>query len=226
VEDPIASARTNILGTLNILENCKKAGVKKIVFSSTGGAIYGEAEIIPTSEEYLAQPVSPYGIEKLTAEHYLYFYKREYGLDYLILRFANVYGPRQNSKGEAGVIAIFCDKILRDEQPVINGDGEQTRDFVFVEDVVNANVLAIKKNESGMFNIGTGKETDINAIFNKINKFFGSKYKESHGPTKKGEQKRSCLDFKKAKKIFEWDPKYNLDKGLALTVEWFKNRKK
>jgi UDP-glucose 4-epimerase len=221
VEYPIRSAETNILGSLNILENCKNFGVKKIVFASTGGAIYGEAEIIPTSEDYLAQPVSPYGIEKLSVEHYLNFYKKEYNLDYLILRFANVYGPRQNSKGEAGVIAIFCDKIIKGEQLVINGLGEQTRDFVFVEDVVNANILAIKKNESGVFNIGTGIETDINAIFQELKKLLDPSVQEIHGPEKAGEQKRSCLDFKKAKEILGWKPIYDLAKGLEKTEEWF-----
>lgn len=225
VENPIESAKTNILGSLNVLENCKDFGVKKIVFASTGGAIYGEAEIIPTPEDYLAQPVSPYGIEKLIVEHYLSFYKRECGLDYLILRFANVYGPRQNSKGEAGVIAIFCDKILAGEQPVINGDGKQTRDFVFVDDVIAANILGIEKNITGVFNVGTAKETDINAIFQTINKFFGSKYKETHAPAKKGEQERSCLDFKSAQKTLGWQPKYDLQAGLEKTAEWFKMHK-
>ncbi|MFH1968254.1 MAG: NAD-dependent epimerase/dehydratase family protein [bacterium] len=225
VENPVDSAKTNILGSLNILENCKKFRVKKIVFASTGGAIYGEAGIVPTPEDYTPQPLSPYGIEKFIVEHYLNFYKKEYNLDYLILRFANVYGPRQNSKGEAGVIAIFCDKILKGENPVINGDGKQTRDFVFVDDVVTANILGIKKNKTGIFNIGTSKETDINTIFQKINKFFGSKYKEIHVPGKKGEQERSCLDFKNAQKLLGWKPKYNLDKGLEETKKWFEGHK-
>lgn len=223
VEDPIESAKTNILGSLNVLENCRKFGVKKIVFASTGGAIYGEADVIPTPESYTARPVSPYGIEKLIVEHYLNFYKKEYGLDYLILRFANVYGPRQNSKGEAGVIAIFCDNILDGKNPTINGDGKQTRDFVFVDDIVSCNILGLEKNKTGVFNVGTGKETDINAIFQKINGFFGLKYKEIHGPQKSGEQQRSCLDFIKAKEILGWYPKHSLDQGLEKTKEWFKN---
>jgi UDP-glucose 4-epimerase len=222
VENPIESAKTNILGSLNVLENCKNFGIKKIIFASTGGAIYGEAEIIPTPEDYPPQPVSPYGIEKLIVEHYLDFYKREYNLEYLIFRFANVYGPRQNSKGEAGVIAIFCAKLLDEEQPVINGDGKQTRDFVFVDDVIRANILGIEKNESGVFNIGTAQETDINTIFNIINKSFGSKYKETHAPGKKGEQKRSCLDFNKAKEILGWQPSCTLSAGIKPTTTWFK----
>jgi UDP-glucose 4-epimerase len=222
VEDPIASAKTNILGSLNVLENCRKFGVKKIVFASSGGAIYGEANAIPTSESYTAQPASPYGIEKLVVEHYLNFYKKAYNLDYLALRFANVYGPRQNSKGEAGVIAVFCDKMLSGQQPVINGDGKQTRDFVFVEDVINANILGIEKNESGIFNIGTGNETDINTLFSELKNIFNLKIEEIHVPGKLGEQQRSCLDFTRAKTMLGWQPQYNLNKGLEKTQEWFK----
>jgi len=225
VENPAESARTNILGSLNIIENCKNFSIKKIVFASTGGAIYGEAEIIPTPENYPPRPASPYGIEKLIIEHYLDFYKKEYNLDHLILRFANVYGPRQNSKGEAGVVAIFCNKMLAGEQSVINGTGQQTRDFVFVDDVVLANILGIKKNKSGTFNVGTAKETDINAIFQKLQKLLGSKSEKKYGPEKKGEQKRSCLSFEKIRKEFGWEPKYNLDQGLELTANWFSKAK-
>jgi UDP-glucose 4-epimerase len=226
VENPIESAKTNILGSLNILENCRKFGVKKIIFSSTGGAIYGEADVIPTPESYLAQPISPYGIEKLVVEHYLNFYEKEYGLHYLVLRFANVYGPRQNSKGEAGVVAIFCDKILAGENLLINGDGKQTRDFVFVGDIVNANMMAIKKDVSGIFNIGTGIETDINTIFNKLKKLSGSEIEEIHADRKAGEQRRSCLNYNKAKVEFGWQPEYEIDRGLEETKEYFKNNGK
>ena len=224
MENPIESAKTNILGSLNVLENCKNFGVKKIVFASTGGAIYGEAKIIPTPEDYPPQPVSPYGIEKLIVEHYLDFYKKEYNLDYLILRFANVYGPRQNSKGEAGVIAVFCDKMVAKNQPVINGDGKQTRDFVFVDDVVRANIIAMEENESGVFNIATGVETDIGSIFRELKKAFNLKIQEVHGPQKAGEQKRSCLSFKKAKVKLNWQPEYNLNKGLEITKKWFQKK--
>lgn len=222
VDDPIESAKTNILGSLNILENCRNFKVKKIIFASSGGAIYGEVKIIPTPENYPAQPVSPYGIEKLIFEHYLGFYKKEYGLDYLILRFANVYGPRQNSRGEAGVIAIFCDKMINGGESLINGDGKQTRDFVFIEDIIRVNILGVQKNKNGIFNIGTGVETDINDIFRKLKGLFNLEIKEIHAPEKQGEQKRSCLDFKKAKVELGWQPKYNLNKGLKKTQEWFK----
>lgn len=225
VENPIESAKTNILGSLNVLENCKIYGVKKIVFASTGGAIYGEVDVIPTPEDYPQHPVSPYGIEKLIVERYLNFYKKEYNLDYLILRFANVYGPRQNSKGEAGVIAIFCDKMLRGEQPFINGSGGQTRDFVFVDDVVRANILGIEKDKIGIFNVGTAKETDINTIFDSLVNLFGLKITKKYAPQKPGEQKRSCLDFKKIKSEFGWEPKCDINSGLRKTLAFFKNEK-
>ena len=224
VENPIDSAKTNILGSLNILENCIKYKVKKFVFASTGGAIYGEADIVPTPESYLAQPISPYGIEKLTVENYLNFYNKEYGLGYLVLRFANVYGPRQNSKGEAGVVAIFCDKMLAGEQLVINGDGKQTRDFIFVGDVVNANILGVEKNKSGIFNIGTGIETDINEIFRTIKKELRLEVEEIHGSQKSGEQKRSCLNIGKANAELGWQPEYDLNKGLEETTKWFQKK--
>jgi UDP-glucose 4-epimerase len=222
-ESPIESAKINILGTLNILENCRNFQIKKIIFASSGGAVYGEAKIIPTPEDYPAKPVSPYGIEKLIVESYLDFYKKEYGLNYLILRFANVYGPRQNFSGEAGVVAVFCAKMAKGANPTINGDGKQTRDFVFVDDVVRANILCLEKNASGVFNIGTSKETDINAVFSKLEKAFNLKNEEIHGLGKMGEQKRSCIDFKKIEAKLGWKPNYDLDAGLKETKEWFEN---
>ena len=222
VEDPIEDAKINILGSLNLLENYKKLKLKKFIFISTGGAMYGEADIVPTPETYPENPLSPYGIEKLTIEKYLNYYYKVFGLPYVSLRLANVYGPRQNSKGEAGVIAIFCDKMFSGEQPVINGDGKQTRDFIFVDDVVEANMLAMKSKKPGIYNIGTAKETSINTIFRKIRELTGSKCKKIHGPALSGEQKRSCLDFSKAKKELKWQPKYNLEEGLEKTINWFK----
>jgi len=223
VENPIEDAQVNILGSLNLLENCKKYKVKKIIFVSTGGAIYGDADIVPTPEDYLEFPLSPYGIAKLTVEKYLNYYYQVFGLPYISLRLANVYGPRQNSKGEAGVIAIFCDKMLLGKQPVINGSGLQTRDFIYVDDVVEANILAMKSRKTGIFNIGTAKETNINTIFRKIRELTDSKYKKIHGPALPGEQKRSCLDYSRAKRELSWQPKYSLDKGLKKTVAWFKS---
>lgn len=222
VENPVEDAKINILGTLNLLENCRKFGIKKFIFASSGGAIYGDANIIPSPETYSELPLSPYGIEKLITEKYLHYYFKIFNLPFTCLRLGNVYGPRQNSKGEAGVVAIFCDKMLLGKQPIINGDGRKTRDFIFVDDVVEANILALKKDKIGIFNIGVAKETNINTIFGKLKKLTNSGCKEIHGPEKLGEQKRSCLNYLKAKKELGWQSKYNLDEGLKQTVEWFK----
>lgn len=214
VEDPIKSAKDNVLGSLNILESCKKYKTKKIIFTSTGGAIYGDADIIPTPEDYPENPLSPYGIEKLAVDKYLNYYHKVFKLSYISLRLGNVYGPRQNSKGEAGVIAIFADKMIKGENPVINGTGKNTRDFVYVGDVVEAAMLAAKSKKTGVYNIGTGKETDINTIFDTLKKLSYSDCKKTHGPPKEGEQKRSCLDNKKARKDLKWKSSCGLEKSL------------
>jgi len=226
VKNPIEDAKINILGGLNILENCKKFNVKKIIFSSTGGAIYGQASIVPTPESYIAEPLSPYGIAKLATEKYLNYYNKVFGMPFLVLRFANVYGPRQNSKGEAGVIAIFCSQFFSNKQPIINGDGFQTRDFVYVFDVVKAILSAMDSEKTGVFNVGTAKETNINDIFLMIKKSTGSVLEEAHRPSEKGEQQRSCLDYSKIKSELNWMPEYDLKTGIEKTVEWFKNNKK
>lgn len=223
VEDPIFDAQVNVLGTLNILQNSVKNAVKKIIFASTGGAIYGEQDYFPADESHPNRPVSPYGITKLTVEKYLYFYKLTYGLQHVILRYANVYGPRQNPHGEAGVVAIFIEKMLQNEQPIINGDGTQTRDFVFVEDVVRANLLALDYPESDIFNVGTAIETDVNTIFRELNKIVGKNIPEKHGPAKEGEQQRSVIDYSKTQKTLGWEPKISLQEGLRKTVEYFQN---
>lgn len=224
VSDPIKDAKTNILGSLNILENCKKYNVKKVIFSSSGGSIYGQTDVFPTNENCKEDPLSPYAIAKLSVEKYLNYYYKSFGLEFVVLRFANVYGPRQNSKGEAGVIAIFSDKMLMQEQVVINGSGKQTRDFVFVSDIVDASILALEKNKTGIFNLGTAVETDINTIFLKLKGILKSDCKEAHGPAAAGESERSCLDFSGAKEALGWEPKYNLQQGLEKTAEWFKSK--
>ncbi len=223
VENPQKSANDNILGSLNILENCKEYKVKKIIFASTGGAIYGDADIIPTPESYSENPLSPYGIEKLSVDKYLNYYYKIFKLPYISLRLGNIYGPRQNSKGEAGVVAIFIEKMMRGESPVINGPGKNTRDFVYVEGVVEASILAMKSKKIGVYNIGTGKETNINTIFRNLKKLLNSDYKEIHGEVKQGEQKRSCLDNRKAKKDLNWNPKIKIEEGLQKTVNCFKD---
>ncbi len=199
-------------------------GVKKVIFSSTGGAIYGEQDYFPADEQHPLRPLSPYGITKLATEKYLYYYKAVHGLQHVILRYANIYGPRQNPHGEAGVVAIFADKMLKGEQPVINGDGKQTRDYVYVSDVVRANLLALTYPTSDIFNIGTGVENDVNTLFRIIKKFSGSSCEEKHGQAKMGEQLRSVIDHSKAKKILGWEPTVALEEGLKRTVEFFKDK--
>jgi UDP-glucose 4-epimerase len=223
VSDPIFDAKINVLGTLNILQNCIKYKVNKIIFASSGGAVYGEQELFPASETHPLRPISPYGISKLVVEHYLYYYKAVHGLDYTALRYANVCGPRQDPFGEAGVVTIFIQKILNGEQPVINGDGEQTRDFVYVGDVVEANILAMNNNISCReFNIGTGVETSVNQIFKYLKEILNSSIENKYGPPKQGEQKRSVLDFSRARETLYWEPRNSLLDSLRSTCEYFK----
>ena len=164
VSDPTYDAQVNVLGFINLLEAARKVGTKKFVFSSTGGAIYGEQEYFPADEKHPKNPASPYGLTKFVGEEYLKLYERLYGIQHTILRYANIYGPRQNPHGEAGVVAIFCQKLLKGESPIINGDGKQTRDYVFVEDVVRANVAVLDEKITGVFNVGTGIESDVNDL--------------------------------------------------------------
>ncbi|MDH4127437.1 MAG: NAD-dependent epimerase/dehydratase family protein [Spirochaetota bacterium] len=220
--NPIFDAQQNILGSLNVLENAKRFNVKKIIFASTGGAIYGEQSYFPADEEHPQNPVSPYGIAKLAVEKYLYYYYNEYGIKYTALRYANVYGPRQNDKGEAGVVAIFTSKMLKNEDPVIYGDGEQTRDFVYVGDVAKYNLLAVEKDVTGVFNIGSTIETSVNTVFNVIKQHANPNAKEIHGNQKPGEQRRSVITYDKALKTFAYKPSIDFNVGIHKTVDWFK----
>lgn len=224
VDDPRFDASINVLGTLNLLENCQKTNVKKFIFASTGGAVYGEQEYFPADEKHPTWPLSPYGITKLCCEKYLFFYKQVYGLDHVILRYANVYGPRQNPHGEAGVVAIFTERMLDGAKPVINGDGKQTRDYVFVHDLVRASVMALDYDTSNIFNIGTGVETDVNELFGHINTFTNANIEEKHGEAKMGEQLRSCLTAKKIETVLGWKPEITVREGLKQTVEYFKEK--
>lgn len=223
VKDPEFDATTNILGTINLLQNCVKFGVKKFMFASTGGAVYGEQDYFPADEKHNQQPKSPYGISKLAVEKYLYFYNSEHKLNYTILRYANIYGPRQNPFGEAGVVAIFSTRLLKGEQPIINGNGKQTRDYVFVGDVVKANVLTLKDETSDVYNIGTGIERDVNQLFNYINDITKAGKEEKHGPAAAGEQLRSVITSDKLFNRFGWRPSTKLEDGLKATVEFFRN---
>lgn len=222
VSDPLSDAKINILGTINILQNCVKYKVKRVIFASSGGAIYGEQTIFPAPETHPLQPISPYGIAKLVAEHYLHYYDTVHGLDYMSLRYANVYGPRQDPFGEGGVIAIFIQRILDGEQPAINGDGRQTRDFVYVDDVVNANILAMNSRISGCkLNIGTGSETTVNQVFDYLAEIIDPSIKAKHLASKKGEQRRSALDCSKARTTIGWEPQTSLVDGLKRTSAYF-----
>ncbi len=224
VDDPKFDASVNIIGGLNILECCVRHNVKKVIFASTGGAIYGEQDYFPADEKHPLRPLSPYGVAKLSYEQYLFYYKEVYGIDYVSLRFANIYGPRQNPHGEAGVVAIFTTKFLNGDQPVINGDGKQTRDYVYVGDIVDANLLALEYPETGIFNLGTGVEADVNTLYRTLRDLTGVECEEIHGPAKKGEQQRSVLDYSHAKKVLGWAPKVDLEQGLKKTVEYFKSQ--
>jgi UDP-glucose 4-epimerase len=224
VRDPAADAETNIIASLRLLQNALEAGVQRFVFASTGGAIYGEPLEVPQSEGHRRRPLSPYGCAKLAVEHYLEYYREVHGLQTLALRYANVYGPRQNAHGEAGVVAIFANKMLRDEEVTINGSGEQTRDYVFVRDVVAANVAAIEQELSGAYNVGTGIETSVNELHRMLANAAGVTRPPQHGPAKTGEQLRSVLDGRALRNVAQLPPPVPLAEGLAETVAWFRMR--
>ena len=224
VSDPIFDAKTNIMATLNLIKLSNDFKIKKFIFSSTGGAIYGDTDDRPTKEEHSEWPLSPYGIAKLATDKFLNFYYEIFGLKYVSLRYGNVYGPRQNPYGEAGVVAIFLNKMLKNEQPIINGDGKQTRDYTYIDDVAKANILALEHMDKiGIYNVGTSIEISVNDLFTEINKNFGGKFKEIHGPAKLGEQKTSCLNYEKIKKDMGFEPEINFSEGIKKTYEWFKN---
>jgi UDP-glucose 4-epimerase len=222
VADPKFDASVNIMGGLNVFECARRSGVKRIIFASTGGAIYGEQDYFPADELHPLRPLSPYGITKLASEKYLFYYKEVHNIEHTILRYANVYGPRQNPHGEAGVVAIFCSKMIRGEQPIINGDGMQTRDYTYVGDVVRANVLALRAQGSAVYNVGTGRETDVNTLFQILKRFLDPQCPAKHGPAKLGEQLRSVISAEKIRKELGWFPAVPLDEGLRLTAESFK----
>lgn len=224
VEDPIFDAQVNVLGTLNVLQQAIKHGVRKVVFSSSGGAIYGEQEVYPAPESHVTKPLSPYGISKLCGEQYLSYYQRVNGLQIVSLRYANVYGPRQDPDGEAGVVAIFIQKLLNNEQPIVNGNGRQTRDFVYVEDVVEANLAVMGQEIQGTYNVGTGEETSINDLLRILVRHTNSTCKEVHGPAKNGEQARSVIDSSKFRQELSWESKTELSEGLKRTVDYFRER--
>ena len=222
VADPAFDANVNLIGFLNLMEQGRQHGLRKVVFASTGGAIYGEPEYAPQDEQHPLRPLSPYGITKLCTEKYLYFYEQEYGIPFVALRYGNVYGPRQNPHGEAGVIAIFIDRLLSDTQAIIFGDGDQTRDYVYVGDVVRANLAAVKHPGSGTFNVGTSIETSVNRLFQLLRDEVRPTMLERHEPARPGEQRRSVLDYAHARAVLDWSPQIAIEEGLSATVEWFR----
>jgi UDP-glucose 4-epimerase len=223
VVDPLFDADVNVRGSLNLLENARKFQVKRFVYISTGGAVYGEPHYLPCDEDHPINPICPYGASKHTVEHYLFMYQANYGLPYTVLRYPNVYGPRQDPHGEAGVVAIFTGQMLADKPVVINGDGEQQRDFVYVGDCARANLLALtKEHEAGLYNLGSGVGTTVNEIFKCLAEITAYGRAPAYGPAKLGETSKIYLDGTKAGRQLGWQPEVSLEQGLRETVQYFK----
>lgn len=224
VADPAFDAQVNLVGFLNLMEAARHDGLRRVVFASTGGAIYGEQDTFPCHEDHPQRPVSPYGVAKASTEKYLFFYHAQYGIDYVALRYGNVYGPRQDPHGEAGVVAIFCGRLLEGKPVTIFGDGEQTRDYVFVGDVVRANIAALGAKASGAFNIGTGIESSVNRLYEVLASAAGVSGPAEHAAARAGEQRRSVIAAGRAEKELAWRPQVRLENGLAETFRFFKER--
>lgn len=233
VNDPLLDAQINVLGTLNLLTNCQKYGVESFIFISSGGVVYGEPDRLPVKEEFPKNPLSPYGVSKHTIEHYLYYYRQTFGLNYVAFRYGNVYGPRQDPRGEAGVIAIFSGRMLQGKTPIIYGDGEQLRDYIYVGDVVAANMAGTKRiqelNKRQMsspddlaYNVGTQKGSSVNVIYETLAQITGFPKNPRYAPQREGEIRRTYLNVERAKKELGWKPKLDLKEGLLRTVEWFR----
>jgi len=222
VDDPVFDASINVLGMLRVLEGARRAGTRLVLFASSGGTVYGEVDELPTPEEHPTVPVCPYGVSKLTGEHYLEYYRRIHGLRYVALRYANVYGPRQDPHGEAGVVAIFTKALLAGQSGRIYGDGLQTRDYVFVGDVVRANLAALESSWCGPVNIGTGRETSVVDLHARLRRGTGCEIAPQHVEAKEGEVRRNVLSCARAGRELGWQPSVTLDEGLAATVEYFR----
>ncbi len=223
VADPTFDARVNILGSLVMLDACVRHRTGRFIFASSGGAVYGEQSRFPADEAQPTQPVSPYGVSKLAVEKYLYAWQQIHGLPFAALRYANVYGPRQNPFGEAGVVAIFAHRLLAKQEPVINGDGLQTRDYIYVGDVVAANLAALDGPEAVVVNIGTGIESSVVDIYHGVAAAVGWGGREQHGPAKPGEQRRSVIDPVHAWEHWGWRPQILLEEGLKRTIRYFRH---
>ena len=222
VAEPLDDASVNMLGTIALLAAAQRVGIRRVVYTSTGGAGYGDTDVIPTPEDHPARPSSPYGVSKVAAERYLDCWSGLTGVPALTLRLANIYGPRQNPAGEAGVIAIFCDRLVRGEECVVNGDGEQTRDYVFVGDVAEAVARAIAQPDAtGVLNVGTGIETTVNELYRRLAAAAGVERPARQAPPRPGEQRRSVLDARRAKQQLGWTPLVRLEEGLSQTLAYF-----
>jgi UDP-glucose 4-epimerase len=224
VSRPGYDAEVNLLGSLNLLEQARQHGVQRVIYASTGGAVYGEPQYLPCDEEHPIRPLSPYGASKHAVEHYLQLYEQLYGLGYTILRYANVYGPRQDPHGEAGVVAIFTSQMLAGEPAIVHGDGLQERDLVYAGDCARANVAALEQDRDGIFNIGSGAGTTINDLFERLAKLTGYARPRQHGPARLGDVYRSFLSCDLAARELGWQPAFDLDQGLQATVTYFQQR--
>jgi len=220
VTDPLFDARVNVLGSIGLLQACTKHGVRKVVYASTGGALYGEGRQLPATEDHPVNPESPYGASKHTVEHYLYLWKLLHGLDYTVLRYPNVYGPRQNPHGEAGVNAIFIGLMLEGKRPRIFGDGNAVRDYLYVSDVVDANVTALERGSGEMLNLGTGVGTSVNDIIRELQAILEFREEAIFEPARAGEIQRIYLDASRARQVLDWSPQVSFSDGLRRTVEW------
>ncbi len=221
IDDPILDLRSNIQGTVNLLENCRRYHVCKVVFSSSA-AVYGEPDYIPIDEEHPLRPLSPYGLSKATAEGYFKFYHKYYGLEYTILRYSNVYGPRQDACGEGGVVAIFLHRLFNERAPVIYGDGNQTRDFIYVEDIARANISALTRGH-GVFNISRNEEISINDLLMTIKEILDFEVAPIYSEPRKGDIARSILNNSKAIEGLKWTPQVNIEEGLTKIARFFRD---
>lgn len=222
VEDPAFDAEVNVIGGLNVLGCAKRHGVGRLIYASTGGAVYGEPQYLPADENHPVRPLSPYGISKLTFEHYVFQNGTTHGLDFVILRYPNVYGPRQNPKGEAGVNAVFIGQMMRGETPTIYGQGHECRDYVYVEDISEANVLALDKGTGGVFNLGWGKGNTVQELYDILADLLDFKGEPRRKPLRPGEVERIFLDSTRAAQELDWRPQTELADGLRRTVEFYK----
>jgi UDP-glucose 4-epimerase len=222
VREPLFDAQVNVLGGINLIEGAAANGVKRFIYAGTAGAGYGEPQQTPVPEDYPINPITPYGISKHTIEHYLFTFRFLYGLGYVVLRYGNVYGPRQSSQGEAGVFAIFCEQLLAGIQPVIYGDGNKIRDYVYISDVVAANVFALNHGTNEIFNISSGVQTTDQEVLNLVSALVGKSVQPQYVPRRAGEIDRICLDISKAERLLGWKPQVSLTEGARLTVDHFK----